>query len=200
MLDWIKNIGQTYPEFWKNYLVENNKKSKRFVAIAVETTGLNPKEDVIIAISAFAIKDDALVLQDCFDASIFNASLQKEISESQIIEKKLQNLTPEKVVESFINYIGNAVLIGENINFTIEIIETLLEKTNCGKLKNQALDIAVIHHKSNHELEKSIGLDGLCQIYKIDTNGNKSALFRAYQTALLFLKLKNKVELVFFEN
>jgi DNA polymerase III subunit epsilon len=197
MLDWIKNIGQNQPEFWKNYLSKTNKNSNRFVALAIETTGLNPKEDYIIAISAFAIHDNALVLQDCFDSPIFNIALQKQAFESQIIEKKTQDLMPQKVMESFINYLDNAVLIGENINFTIEIIEVLLERMNCGKLKNEALDIAVMHYKINNELEKPIGLDSLSQIYDIDTNGNKSAIFKAYQTALIFLKLKSKLKLAY---
>ncbi len=197
MLDWIKNIGQNQPEFWKDYLSKQNKSSNRFVAVAIETTGLNPKEDFIIAISAFAIQDNAIVLHDCFDSPIFNVALQKQTFESQIIEKKTQDLIPQRVMESFLNYLGNAILVGENINFTIEMIEVILEKMNCGKLKNEAFDIAVIHHKSNNEFEKQISLDSLSQIYDIDTNGNKSAIFRAYQTAMIFLKLKPKLKLTY---
>ena len=47
MFDWIKNINKEYPEFWKEYLIKFKDKSERYVILNTETTGLNPKNDVI---------------------------------------------------------------------------------------------------------------------------------------------------------
>ena len=50
MLDWLININKDFPEFWKTYLSKFEKKSKRFVVLSTETTGLNPEKDVILSL------------------------------------------------------------------------------------------------------------------------------------------------------
>ena len=68
MLDWIKNINKENPEFWKTYLSKFNAKSKRFVVISSETTGLNPEKDVILSIGAFAIVNDSIIIGDSYES------------------------------------------------------------------------------------------------------------------------------------
>jgi hypothetical protein len=55
MIDWIKNINKEYPDFWKSYLAKFESKSNRYVVLSTETTGLNPKKDVILSFGAVAV-------------------------------------------------------------------------------------------------------------------------------------------------
>ena len=50
-------------------------------------------------------------------------------------------------LESFINFIENATLVGHRINFDIDMINVALEKMGCGNLKNEALDLEIMHKK-----------------------------------------------------
>ena len=70
MFDWIKNINKEYPEFWKDYLAKFEKKSNRYVILSTETTGLNPKKDVILSFGAIAVINDQIVVQDTLELVI----------------------------------------------------------------------------------------------------------------------------------
>ena len=60
MLNWIKNINREYPEFWKLYLAKFETKPNRYVVLNTETTGLNPKKDVILSFGSIGIVNDVI--------------------------------------------------------------------------------------------------------------------------------------------
>jgi DNA polymerase-3 subunit epsilon len=47
MLDWIKNLTKEYPQFWKDYLLQFENRSNRYVILSTDKTGLNPQNDVM---------------------------------------------------------------------------------------------------------------------------------------------------------
>ncbi|PXY42141.1 DNA polymerase III subunit epsilon [Flavobacterium cheongpyeongense] len=195
MLDWLKNINKEYPEFWKNYLSKFETKPNRFVVIATETSGLNPAKDVILSMGAFAIVEDSIIIQDNFEAVLLQYKYLNDngLSSEFIIESKMKKLQENDALETFINYLGNAVLVGHHINFDIEMINAALERLDCGRLKNEALDIDVMYCKLNDINDKQFSLDDLCEIYKIPKRDRNSSAEDAYKVALLFLKLKSRL-------
>jgi DNA polymerase-3 subunit epsilon len=62
-------------------------------------------------------------------------------------------------------------------------------------LKNEALDIDMMHLKLNDITDKQFSLNQLSEIYKIPQSERNSSTEDAYKTALLFLKLKSRLEL-----
>jgi DNA polymerase-3 subunit epsilon len=96
-------------------------------------------------------------------------------------------------IEEFINYIGNATLVGHRIHFDIEMINEALDRIDCGKIKNEALDIEIMHQKLYEEINKPYSLDDLVKTYKIPVSEKNFALDDAYSMALLFLKLKSRL-------
>jgi DNA polymerase III subunit epsilon len=197
MLDWIKNIGKDYPEFWKNYLSKFDKKSQRFVVFSAETTGLNPEKDVILSMGSFAIIDNGIAIGDNFEAILLQYKYlhDNKLSNEFIVESKLKKLSEPDAIKEFVNYIGNSILVGHHINFDIEMINLALEKLDCGRLKNEALDIEVMHQKLYDINDKEFSLDELCNIHKILVSERNSASESAYKIGLLFLKLKSKLGL-----
>jgi DNA polymerase-3 subunit epsilon len=195
MIDWIKNINKEYPVFWKSYLAKFEVKSNRYVVLSTETTGLNPKKDVILSFGAVAVVNDIIRIEDNFEVVILQYKYLHEngLSNEFLIESKLSKLAEPQAMQALVEYIGNAVLVGHRIHFDIEMINDVLEKMECGKLKNEALDIEIMHQKLMDITNKSFSLEDLIKHYKLPLNEKNSASDDAYSIALLFLKLKSRL-------
>jgi DNA polymerase III subunit epsilon len=197
MLDWLKNINKEYPEFWKTYLAKFDKKSNRFVVVSTETTGLSIEKDVIVSFGMFSIINNSIVIGDSFETVIAQYKFFHEngISNEFTIETKMRKMVEPDAIQAFVEFIGNSVLVGHRIDFDVEMINVALEKMGCGRLKNEALDIDVMHRKLLDINNKQFSLDELCSIYKIPVSDRNSASEDAYKIGLLFLKLKSRLGL-----
>ncbi len=197
MLDWLKNINKEYPEFWKNYLSKFEKKSNRFVVLCTETSGLNPNKDVILSMGSFSVINNNILIGDSFEAffSQYKFFHDNGISNEFTVESKMKKMGEADGIQAFIDFIGNAVLVGHHIDFDVEMINAALERLNCGRLKNEALDIDIMHRKLLDINNKQFSLQELCDIYKIPKSDRNSSSEDAYKIALLFLKLKSRLGL-----
>jgi len=197
MLDWLKQINKESPEFWKEYVAKFGKKSNRYVVLSTETSGMNLAQDVILSISAFAVIDDSIHIKDSFETVLLQYKFlhDNHLSNEFIIESKLPKLAELEAIKAFIDYIGNAVLVGHHIDFDVNMINATLERLDCGRLKNEALDIDIMHRKLHDITDKEFNLDELGTIYKIAKSERNSASEDAYTIALLFLKLKSRLGL-----
>jgi DNA polymerase-3 subunit epsilon len=195
MLDWLKNINKEYPDFWKTYVSKFDKKSSRFVVLSTETSGLNPDKDVILSIGSFAVIDNSIVIGDNFEAILLQYKFFHDngLSNEFLVESKMKKLGEPEAIKLFIEFIGNSVLVGHHIDFDVEMINAALERLDCGRLKNEALDIDVMHRKLHDINDKQFSLEELCLAYNIPVSDRNSAAEDAYKTALLFLKLKSRL-------
>jgi DNA polymerase-3 subunit epsilon len=195
MIDWIKNINKEYPDFWKSYLTKFETKSNRYVVLSTETTGLNPKKDVILSFGAVAVVNDIIRIGDNFEVVILQYKYLHDngLSNEFLIESKLAKLAEPQAIQALVDYIGNSILVGHRIHFDIEMINDVLEKMDCGKLKNEALDVEIMHQKLLDITNKSFSLEDLVKHYKLPLNGRNSASDDAYSIALLFVKLKSRL-------
>ncbi|WP_413998347.1 PolC-type DNA polymerase III [Flavobacterium sp. W1B] len=195
MLDWLKHINKEHPEFWKSYLSKFDSKSNRYVILSTETTGLNPHKDVILSIGSFSVVNDRILIGDSFETVLLQYKYlhDNQLSNEFIVDSKLKKMSETDGIKSFIEFIGNAVLVGHHVNFDVEMINAALERLDCGRLKNEALDIDIMHRKLHDITDKQLSLDELCQIYKIPISDRNSSSEDAYKTALLFLKLKSRL-------
>jgi DNA polymerase-3 subunit epsilon len=197
MLDWLKNINKDYPEFWKTYLSKFEQKSNRFVVLSTETSGLSLSKDVILSMGAFSIINDSIIIADSFETVIAQYKFFHDngISNEFTVETKMKKMVEPDGINALVDFIGNSVLVGHHIDFDVEMINVALEKLGCGRLKNEALDIDVMHRKLNDINNKQFSLEELCDIYKIPKSDRNSSSEDAYKIALLFLKLKSRLRL-----
>jgi DNA polymerase-3 subunit epsilon len=195
MIDWLKNINKEHPEFWKEYLSKFDKKSKRFVILSTETSGLNPAKDVILSIGSFAVVDNSIIIGDSFEAVLLQYKFLHDngLSNEFIVESKMKKLGEPEAIKLLIDYIGNAVLVGHHIDFDVEMINAALERLDCGRLKNEALDIDVMYRKLQDINNKQFSLDELSAIYNLPKSDRNSSSEDAYKIALLFFKLMSRV-------
>lgn len=195
MLDWLKNINKEHPEFWKNYVSKFDKKSTRFVVLSTETSGMNVEKDVILSIGSFAVIDNSIIIGDSFEAVLLQYKFLHEngLSNDFLVDSKMKKLGEPEAITSLIEFIGNSVLVGHHIDFDVEMINAALERLACGRLKNEALDVDIMHRKLHDINNKQFSLDQLFAAYNIPLSERNSAAEDAYKTALLFLKLKSRL-------
>ena len=195
MLDWLKNINKEHPEFWKNYVSKFDKKSTRFVVLSTETSGMNVEKDVILSIGSFAVIDNSIIIGDSFEAVLLQYKFLHEngLSNDFLVDSKIIKLGEPEAITSLIEFIGNSVLVGHHIDFDVEMINAALERLDCGRLKNEALDVDIMHRKLQDINDKQFSLDQLFTAYNIPLSERNSAAEDAYKTALLFLKLKSRL-------
>lgn len=186
MLDWFKNIGKDYPEFWKNYLLKFETPTARKVALYLETTGINPAKDKIISIGAIVIENNQILVENC---------LEIELNKGEVLGNKDLSYEDIQAIESLINFIGNATLVGHRIHYDIEIINEYLSKIQSGRLKNDLFDVEVMHSKIMDQNSKQFSLVELLSIYKIDSPHIVTSANISFSIALLFLKLKSRLGL-----
>ncbi len=194
MLDWLKNINKEYPEFWKNYLLKFDQKPNRYVVLSTQTSGQNPKSDVIFSFGGIAVVDSQIIVGDSFEIVLLQYKYlhDNDLSNVFIIESKLPKLPEAEAIEAFINYIGNAVLVGYRIYYDVELINEALEKLHCGRLKNEALDTEIMYRKWI-DSDGQFTFDQMCETLKIPSVERGTASEEAYNLALIFLKLKTKL-------
>lgn len=197
MIDWLKNINREYPEFWKEYLSKFDTKSKRFVVLSTETTGLSLHNDVILSIGSFAVINNSIHIADSFETILAQYKFFHDngISNEFTVETKMKKLGEAEAIQNFVEFIGNAVLVGHHIDFDVEMINAALERLGCGRLRNEALDIDVMYRKLTDINNKQFSLEELCSIFKIPKSDRNSSSEDAYKIALLFLKLKSRLGL-----
>ncbi|MXO04252.1 3'-5' exonuclease [Flavobacterium sp. HBTb2-11-1] len=195
MLDWLKNINKDYPDFWKDYLTKFETRPNKFVVLSTETSGLNPDKDVILSLGAFSVIDNSIVIKENFETVLLQYKYLQDngLSNEFIIESKMMKMPEPDALEAFVNFIGNSILVGHHINFDIEMLNASLERLNCGRLKNEALDVDVMYRKLTDINDKQFSLDDLCGIYKIPKSDRNSSSEDAYRIGLLFLKLKSRL-------
>jgi DNA polymerase-3 subunit epsilon len=197
MLDWLKNITKEHPEFWKEYLSKFEKKSNRYVVLSTEKTGLDTEKDVILSFGCFAVVNDNIYIGDNFEVTLLQYKYLHDngLSNEFIVESKLTKLGEPEAMEAFLSYIGSATLVGYRIDIDVEIINTALGKMDCGRLKNEPLDLEIMHRRLLDINDKQFTLDELCTLYKVPISDRNSASEEAYKMALLFLKLKSRLGL-----
>ncbi len=210
-----RNRKNVTPPFWEAYLRHFQKKEKhvafdnntRFIVFDTETTGFHPKKDALLSIGAVGITGRMIRIADRFEAFVnypeqqFTKKNKASISVHGIIPEHPDGQPLENVLASFIDYIGNSILVGQNIGFDIEVINQKLKLIGIsGKLKNPVLDTALlgmrldgIRHPA-HARSGKYTLDALCQRFNIPLHDRHNAAGDAYITALLFLLLSKKLQ------
>ncbi|MBF6608019.1 MAG: 3'-5' exonuclease [Flavobacterium sp.] len=195
MFDWLKNINKDYPEFWKDYLSKFDAKPQRVVVFTTHVSGHNPVKDVIFSFGAIAIVNDKIILGDTFETVIVQYKYLHDngLPNDFLAKSTLEKRTESQALEALVNYIGNSTLVGYKTHLDVDMINVALEKIFCGRLRNEALDVELMHRKMNDWNEKTGSLEELFKSYKVAVPDTSSSLENAYNLALIYLKLKSKL-------
>lgn len=197
MFDWLKNIGKDAPEFWRNYLQSFQEKPKRMTMLHLIKSGTQLDKDVVFALGAIQIENDAVLVETALEIVIpqyrylHDNALPLEYQSDMGKEKLHQN----QAVERLVDYLQNSILIGHRPQNDLDFLFQLLEPIGGGRLRNEALDLEIMHQKAVDNPDASIGLFDMFELYKIPYVPSGSPTEVAYSMGLLFLKLKDQLQI-----
>lgn len=184
-----------------NKIIQDNRKLLRlynsgavFTAFDTETTGISPKDSTIIEIGAVKFDMNGTI-------STFSALINPEIQIPYFITQ-LTHITDEMVcnqpvikniLPAFIEFIGDSILIGHNIQFDLNFLHSECEKNNLGFVKNNALDTLRISRWAYPKSPKH-KLDFLADALKINKGNSHRAFDDAVTCKELFLRILKDTE------
>lgn len=161
-----------------------------YIIFDIETTGLDSSYDEVIEIGAIKVKNNKIV-------SKFNSlvkpknEIDEYITELTGITNEMVKDAPtiEEILPDFMNYIGNDILIGHNVNFDINFIYDNLYRNMFDVLTNDFIDTMRISRKLLPELPHHRLID-LAKYFKIDSTNNHRSLKDCEITMNVYENLK----------
>lgn len=172
--------------------LEQQLDTTRMVVFDLETTGFNPFDgDEIIAIGGVVIENGKIDLNQAFNRLVNPyRAIPRETTELTGITDQIL-LDKEgvfEVLQSFLDFAGESVLVAHNANFDLNFINIKLSRHCQTKLTNPIVDTMLMSRLTNSSL-KNHTLDILANHFKIPSLGRHTALGDSIITAQLFLKL-----------
>lgn len=175
----------------------------RFVVLDTETTGLDPQKDAIVTIGAVAVQDNAICLDDQYEALLrfrYNTSavvvhgITREVAEQEGVDEV-------EALRDFLKYLEDGVIVGHHIGFDVEILKHHCQQRFGIELQNRWLDTMelTLHLEDSGAFGpppdegapqgRDFSLDGLGQRFGILPHDRHTASGDAFITAQIFLKL-----------
>ncbi len=206
-MEFFKKRKVNLPTFWETYEASfevplpKQLKEVRFVVLDTETTGFDYEKDRILALGCLALKNNTMVANESFERYLdqhFYHADNVEIHGILRTENRAYSSELE-VLQQFLAFIQNAVLVAHHAGFDIKMINKALERYGLPKLKNKVLDTAVLYRRTlirSPLLEKKehYSLDELADKFDISKKDRHTALGDAYITAIAFIKIVAKLK------
>lgn len=163
----------------------------RLVVVDVETSGLDPKRDSLLAIGAIAVTGGKINHSDSFEVVL----QQQEVSRAENIivhgitgAKQREGVPPTRALLSFLDYIGKDPLIAFHVYFDETVIKRAMKKRLGFGFTHPWLDLAhimpALHPAEGKRLK---GLDDWLDLYNLNAWTRHNALSDAMATAQLLL-------------
>jgi DNA polymerase III epsilon subunit family exonuclease len=173
-----------------NNLSEIRKLPSDYVVIDIETTGLYPKKNKIIELSALKVRNDMIVDQFttlCHPGTKISPSVTQLTGITNDMIKDAPKIND--VIESYVSFIGDDIVIGHNANFDINFIYV-----NCIKLlekpfENNFIDTLRLSREECTNLRHH-RLSDMVKHYNISTEQLHRSLNDCHATHQVYLKLK----------
>lgn len=164
---------------------------KTFIAVDIETTGLNPQSDCILEIGGVKVVEGEI--KETF-SKLINPQIQipRRITEITGIDDAMVKgaETVETVMEQFLEFAGEGILLGHNVKFDYSFLKVNADKMGHSFARN-GIDTLYIARTLLPELE-SKSLASLCVHYGIENPCAHRAFEDAQTAAKLYFKLQEE--------
>lgn len=209
-LDWFR---KTHPVIAHNrelfeYFDQTRPLSEyTFVACDTELTGLKIRRDEIISIGAVKIVNLRIELNQSFHQYIRPQHMEHTDSTlvHRITPEQLRSMpTIQDVLPRFIEYCGDALLVGHYVALDMNFLNRAAREVLGGTISNPSIDTMrlamgykeaqFMDRHGHNKLSTSYNLNDLSQEFKLPQFKPHDALEDALQTAYLFLFLVKKMK------
>jgi DNA polymerase-3 subunit epsilon len=179
-----------------------------YVVVDTELTGLSKRRDEIVSIGAIHIKNLQIIAGHTF-YTLIRPEHKIDATDSTIIhritpQELLQAPKIQEVLPEFIDFCGNALLVGHYIDLDTSFLNKECQRFFKAKLQSPGLDtirMAQIytelnwqHHDDRFNLNISYNLTDLSKQYNLPLFPAHNALQDALQTAYLFIYLAKSLK------
>ncbi|MFT5943205.1 MAG: DNA polymerase-3 subunit epsilon [Sediminicola sp.] len=207
MINLFKKHRRNLPDFWSTYeksfdkKISNDIKSVRFVVLDTETTGFDYDNDRILCIGAIGLQNNTITIKDSLEVFVHQEHYNIESAKIHGILKKgkIERLSEKEALKQLLEYLGNSILVAHHTKFDVTMINRALERHGLPKLKNKALDTAVLYKKALltttlMEKKEQYTLDDLADKFDISKEDRHTAIGDSYITAIAFQKILNRMK------
>jgi DNA polymerase-3 subunit epsilon len=198
MPDFVENYLNRFAQSWTE---QTSADRVRFVVLDTETTGLDPRRDRLITIGAVAVKEGAIVLSDSFEVMLKIAYNSSSVTVHGVTrEEAREGMDEPEAIESFLSYLGDAVIVGHHIGHDVATLNAAYERHFGFTLKNRSLDTMDLTLNLQRDGAfagdgiQGFSLDALCEFFDVEPHDRHTAGGDAFITALIFLKLLRVAE------
>lgn len=177
-----RDKGQSLLNFVEDYTV-----------IDIETTGLDPKYDEIIEVAAIKFKNGNEIDRYCELIKPENP-IDEFVTELTGITDEMVKYSRsiDNVIKDYVEFIGDSVLIGHNINFDINFIYDTMLKLYNTKFQNNFIDTMRLSRRISLE-RRHHRLKDVAEYYKIAYYDAHRALRDVEITHEIYKKLQEEI-------
>lgn len=168
-----------------------------WVALDLETTGLDSRKDAILAIAAVRAEGNRLKLRDRLDLLVRCDSprITEAIRHHRLRPADVAAGVPlDQALERLLTFIGNRPLVGYCIGFDVAMLDRPLRAQHGFGLPNRCIDIqreyARWRRRSHPELEPDLRFEGIARFLDLPMPDRHSALGDAVFAGLVHLRLR----------
>ena len=170
---------------------------QRWIMLDVETTGLDPRADQLLAIAAVALRFTPttqrleLSVGDSFETVLrqeFPSGKDNILIHHIGVQAQSDGYAPEQALEAFRRWVGNAPLLAFHAAFDQTMIERAFRRFHLPPLANEWLDIEPIARLVGAN-STARALDDWLQHFGIECAVRHQAASDAFATAELLLRL-----------
>jgi DNA polymerase-3 subunit epsilon len=186
--------------------------SGAYVCFDCETTGLDPKKDKIVSLSAIKIQGSQILTSQSLNLLIQQDEL---IAADSIVVHHIRNIdvvetqssstslmTEKQAIETFLQFIKGATLVGYYLEFDVAMINSVIKPWLGVRLPNSQVEVSALYYDWVVRLAKRSGKQGIGQVnidlafdkilhkLNLPNLGQHDAFSDALMTALIFVKLQ----------
>ncbi len=204
IMNWFSSetTQQRYTDYWNDYAAQfskdRNQQSQdfdkvRFVVFDTETTGFQLNTDRVLSIGAVCVTNGSILVNSSFEHFVQQEQFNEKTVEIHGIlhHDQRAELSEKQLLEKWLKYIGNSILVAHHAQFDIEMMNQMLRRHDLPKLKNQVLDTAKLYTatKSKTNIRTiDASLDAIAEEYHLDVSDRHTAAGDALLSALVFLQ------------
>ncbi|BBP43606.1 3'-5' exonuclease [Thiosulfativibrio zosterae] len=194
---WIRNYQKRQLKDANFAFLFDDALTDEVVCFDCETTGLNPKKDKIITLSAIKIRGNQILTSDALTLKI---QQQAQINEESIKVHHIRNMdaqdgmTEQQAMSAFLNFIGHRPLVGYYLEFDRAMVNQVIKPWLGISLPNQAIEVSELYYDFKEDLipQKMIDLSfqAILKELQLPNLGQHDAFSDALMTALIYVKLQ----------
>jgi DNA polymerase-3 subunit epsilon len=160
-----------------------------FCAVDIETTGLNPKKDEIIALACMPILHMRIRVRDTFYTLIrpkrysYSAMKYHGISKDNLMDAPVFEAAADEIIK-----VLDGILVGHSVEFDFSFLKKNFKNSGM-KFKRECLDIVMIERWLRRKLrnpDMDLGFDAMMKAYGLKQYFRHNAVADAFFAAQIF--------------